>query len=94
LILFLKGLYLPNLINNQLPLVKNMIQFETMPVALTSNSPGVARGRKQDKNTHPGGVNFKLLQLDLWKEVNPSRVGNILGIIYPGCHPGYWRLTL
>jgi hypothetical protein len=37
-----------------------MIQFETMPVALTSNCPGVDRGGKRDKNTHPGGVNFKL----------------------------------
>lgn len=32
-----------------------MIQFETMPAALTSNSPGVARGRKGATQAIGGG---------------------------------------
>ncbi|HBC78192.1 MAG TPA: hypothetical protein DCZ51_06155 [Bacteroidales bacterium] len=57
-----------------------------MPAALTSNSPGVARGKGTKQAPHPARGGLQL-------EVNPSGIVYLWDAFYPGCDPGYWKMT-
>jgi len=53
----------------------------SMPAALTSNSPGVTRGKGHNTDPHPEGVVFQLPQLNLWRF---PRYNLIIGIMLTG----------